>query len=137
MLSQKNLTKELIKQYFTFLSLKDWGSACALVADQVLHDVNQGDRVIGNEPLLKYFVEMARYYEEIISDLVILVSDDGTKASAEYYAQGRYLKTHGLLPRGYGQPYEIPRGVFFDIEGGKISRITQYFNFQSFLEQIK
>jgi len=137
MQDHKPVIHAMLNSYFQFLNEKNWQAACSLMAEQVLHDVNQGDRVIGVEPLFKYHEEMARYYQQTYSDWHILVSADGKRASAEFYVDGKYLKTHGMLPPGYGQQYELPQGIFFEIEDGKISRLTHYFNVQSFIEQIK
>jgi steroid delta-isomerase-like uncharacterized protein len=133
---KKMRSVRLIQEYFRFIHASEWVLASELLADQVLHDINQGPRVIGREPFYKYLVEMSRYYEEQVSELQILVSDDGLRGSVEYYITGRYKKTHGTLPRANGQSYEGYHGVFFEVEGSLISRFSHYFNFQSFLEQI-
>ena len=126
----------LIQEYFRLINTSEWTLASELLADQVLHDINQGPRVIGREPFYKYLVEMGRYYEERVSELQILISDDGLRGSVEYYITGRYKKTHGTLPKANGQLYEGYHGVFFEVDGSLISRFSHYFNFQSFLEQI-
>ena len=127
----------ILREFFNHCNRQEWQEACSLLHDQVLHDINQGPRVIGREPFLKYLVEMARYYQEKVSQVFILASDDGSRGSVEFYVHGTYLKTHGLLPKASGQPYEGFHGVFFEIENNQISRFSHYFNFQSFLEQLE
>ena len=133
---EKSFAIGLMEEYFRLFNESKWLLASELLADQVLHDINQGPRVIGREPFYKYLVELSRYYTEQVSDVHILVSEDGLRGSAEFYLEGRYRKTHGTLPRAHGQSYEGHHGVFFEIEDGLLSRFSHYFNFQSFIEQI-
>ena len=130
-------SEQLIRKFFAHLNAQEWAEASLLVSDQILHDLNQGPRVIGREPFLKYLVETARYYRESISQLYILASEDGSRGSAEFYVHGEYLKTHGMLPKAYGQRYEGFHGAFFEIEDQQVSRFSHYFNYQSFLEQLE
>lgn len=130
-------SEDLIRKFFTHLNAEQWMEASLLASDQILHDINQGPRVIGREPFLKYLVETARYYKEAFSQLFVLASEDGSRGSVEFYVHGEYLKTHGLLPKAYGQRYEGFHGVFFEIEDQQISRFSHYFNYQSFLEQLE
>ena len=131
------LSEHLIREFFTLFNAEKWTEASLLLSDQVMHDINQGPRVIGREPFLKYLVETARYYKESLSHLFVIVSEDGSRGSAEFYVHGEYLKTHGLLPKANGQKYEGFHGVFFEIEDQQISRFSHYFNYQSFLEQLE
>lgn len=133
----KSSSEDLIRKFFKHLNAEEWREASLLLSDQILHDINQGPRVIGREPFLKYLVETARYYKEVVSDVFVLSSEDGSRGSAEFYVHGEYLKTHGLLPKAHGQRYEGFHGVFFEIEDQQISRFSHYFNYQSFLEQLE
>ena len=49
---------------------------------------------------------------------------------------GEYLKTDEGLPPAKGQTYRLPGGAFFEIRGGKIARVTNYYNLQDWLRQV-
>jgi len=40
------------------------------------------------------------------------------------------------LPPANGQKYVLPGGAFFDIRGGKIARVTNYYNLQDWIAQV-
>ena len=40
------------------------------------------------------------------------------------------------LPPARGQKYVLPGGAFFDIRGGKISRVSNYYNLQDWIDQV-
>jgi hypothetical protein len=41
---------------------------------------------------------------------------------------GTYLATDEGLPAAAGQTYILPAGAFFDIRGGRIARVSNYYN---------
>ncbi len=80
---------------------------------------------------------MNRCYTEKIGDIVILTGVQPTRAAAEYTVTGKYLSTDEGLPPARGQTYKLPGGAFFEIREGKISRVTNYYNLNDWLHQIK
>jgi steroid delta-isomerase-like uncharacterized protein len=40
------------------------------------------------------------------------------------------------LPEARGQSYSLPAGAFFDVRGGKIARVTTYYNLQEWIRQV-
>ncbi|MEO1694857.1 MAG: nuclear transport factor 2 family protein, partial [Pseudomonadota bacterium] len=92
-------TRALIQRFFDALAARDTPAVLACLADDVVHDVNQGgERRIGRPRFEAYLARMQHHYEEATSDLVILVSDDGTRAAAEYNMAGRYVQTEEGMP---------------------------------------
>jgi steroid delta-isomerase-like uncharacterized protein len=68
--------------------------------------------------------------------MVIMTNDDGTRAAAEFVVLGEYLVTDEGLPEAKGQKYRLPAGAFFDIKGGKVARITNYYNLEDWIRQV-
>jgi steroid delta-isomerase-like uncharacterized protein len=68
--------------------------------------------------------------------MVIMASEDGTRAAAEFVVLGEYLKTDEGLPPAKGQKYHLPAGAFFEIRDGKVARITNYYNLQDWIDQV-
>ena len=53
---------------------------------------------------------MSHHYRETLTDIVIMVSDDGTRAAAEFTVNGAYLNADGRPPAN-GQRYVLPAGA--------------------------
>jgi steroid delta-isomerase-like uncharacterized protein len=50
---------------------------------------------------------------------------------------GTYLEADEGLPPARKQTYELPGGAFFAIDEGLITRVTNYYNLQDWLEQVR
>jgi steroid delta-isomerase-like uncharacterized protein len=106
------------------------------VADDVVHDLNQGAREHGREAFRAFLARMDRCYAEQLRDIVVLSDAEGTRAGAEYVVHGRYQATDEGLPPAAGQAYVLPGGAFFEIRDGRIARVTNYYNLQDWLRQV-
>jgi steroid delta-isomerase-like uncharacterized protein len=76
-------------------------------------------------------------YAEQIVDIEIMVNADGRRAAAEYTVLGTYLKTDDGLPTAAGQTYRLPGGAFFELREGKVARVTNYYNLEDWLRQVR
>ncbi|MNE59549.1 hypothetical protein D3C80_1546490 [compost metagenome] len=79
---------------------------------------------------------MNRCYKETLTDMVIMVSEDGNRAAAEFVVNGEYLVTDEGLPEANGQKYVLPAGAFFELKDGKVSRVTNYYNLNDWIAQV-
>jgi len=126
----------LIKDYYAAFNRGDWSAMLACVADDVVHDLNQGASEHGREAFRAFLARMDRCYAEQLHDIVVLADAEGTRAGAEYVVHGRYKATDDGLPPATGQAYVLPGGAFFEIRGGLITRVTNYYNLQDWLRQV-
>ena len=108
-----------------------------LLSDDVIHDTNQGRRCIGKEAFTVFSAEMDKFYDEHLDNIVIMTSSDGTRAAAEFICSGVYKSTADGLPPARGQEYKLPVGCFFELKGDKITRVTNYYNMNDWLKQVK
>lgn len=129
-------TKGLIERYYAAFNRDDAEGMLGCLADGVAHDVNQGDRQLGKGRFGEFLAHMDRCYRERLEDVVVMVSDDGARAAAEFVVHGEYLATDEGLPEAAGQRYELPAGAFFEVSGGLIVRVTMYYNLQDWLRQV-
>jgi steroid delta-isomerase-like uncharacterized protein len=127
---------DLIARYYATFNGGDRSAFLALLTEDVVHDLNQGDREIGKPVFATFLARMDRCYREQIRDIRITVGADGTHAAAEYVVHGTYLQQDDGLPPATGQTYVLPGGAFFDLRGGKVARVTNYYNLQDWLAQI-
>jgi steroid delta-isomerase-like uncharacterized protein len=128
---------ELILAYYAAFNHGDWDGMLALLADDVVHDLNQGPRETGRDAFSAFLSRMARSYREQLRDIVVMASPDGARAAAEYVVHGEYLADDEGLPPANGQRYVLPGGAFFDLRDGRIARVTNYYNLQDWIAQVR
>ncbi|WP_106754791.1 ketosteroid isomerase-related protein [Pannonibacter carbonis] len=126
----------LLNRYYAAFNAGDTTTMVALVTDDVAHDVNQGGRRTGKALFTEFNAHMTRCYKETLTDIVVFVSEDGTRGAAEFIVNGTYLASDEGLPEAKGQTYRLPAGTFFDIRDGQIARITTYYNLEDWIAQV-
>lgn len=131
-----NETLLLIQNYYAAFNRGDWDTMLGLLAEEVVHDLNQGQRESGRETFRAFLGRMERSYSEQLHDIAVMASGDGTRAAAEYVVHGVYKIADEGLPAAHGQTYVLPGGAFFDVRDGRIARVTNYYNLQDWLEQV-
>lgn len=127
---------ELVQAYYDAFNRGDREAMLAMLADDVVHDLNQGDRETGREAFRAFMARMDRCYVEHLRDIAVMVNADGTRAAAEYVVHGTYQADDQGLPRARGQRYVLPGGAFFDIRDGRIARVTNYYNLGDWIAQV-
>jgi len=130
------MPEALIRRYFAAFNAGDTAGMLECLADEVVHDVNQGERRHG-KPAFRAFAEhMARCYREQLRDIVVMVAPGGERAAAEFVVHGCYLATDDGLPPATGQRYVLPAGTFFALAEGRITRVTTCYNLRAWLAQV-
>ncbi|BAN50385.1 nuclear transport factor 2 family protein [Metapseudomonas resinovorans] len=127
---------ELVQAYYDAFNAGDMPAFLALLSEDVVHDINQGDRQMGKAAFAAFMDKMNRCYKERLSDIVVMQSADGSRAAAEFVVHGQYLANDEGLPPAQGQTYVLPAGAFFHIHCGKIARVTNYYNLNDWVEQV-
>ena len=130
-------THDLIHRYYDAFNAQDMDAFLALLTDDVVHDINQGGSETGKATFAAFMTRMNRCYREQIADLCILTEPSGTRAATEFTVLGTYLATDEGLPAAHGQTYRLPGGAFFTIRDGRIARVTNYYNLQDWLAQVR
>ena len=129
-------TAKLIRAYYEAFNRGDSEAMIAFLTDDVIHDVNQGERRQGKDKFRAFNARMDHHYKERLENVTVMVSKDGTRASAEFNVHGTYKNTDEGLPPAKGQTYILPAGTFFAIRGGKIARVTTYYNLTDWITQV-
>ncbi|MCB1689938.1 MAG: nuclear transport factor 2 family protein [Halioglobus sp.] len=129
-------SEQLVRDYYAAFNAGDMDAFLALLAEDVVHDINQGGREVGRAEFAAFMQRMNRHYREQLTDLVVMTSADGTRAAAEFVVHGEYLNTDEGLPEASGQRYQLPAGAFFELRNGKVARISNYYNLQDWIAQV-
>ncbi|MDI6525303.1 nuclear transport factor 2 family protein [Pseudomonas otitidis] len=127
---------ELVKAYYDAFNAGDMPAFLALLSEDVVHDINQGERQQGKAVFAAFMEKMNRCYKERLTDIVIMPSADGSRVAAEFVVHGQYLVGDEGLPPAHGQTYVLPAGAFFHVHAGKIARVTNYYNLTDWIEQV-
>lgn len=129
-------TNALIHAYYAAFNRGDWEAMLGFLADDVVHDLNQGPRETGREAFRAFLARMDRSYAERLADIVVMANADGTRAAAEYVVHGTYKASDEGLPEARGQRYVLPGGAFFEVREGRIARVTNYYNLDDWIAQV-
>lgn len=129
-----NPTEIAIRAYFEAFNAHDAEGMIATLAEDVVHDINEGGQEVGVDAFRKFKAHMDHCYSEQIADLVVMTN--GTRGAAEFVVNGTYLRTDEGLPEATGQTYSIPCAAFFEVVEGKITRVTSYYNLRGWIAAI-
>ena len=126
----------LITSYYAAFNAGDTDAMLACLAPNVAHHVNEGQVRTGRDAFAAFLAHMDRCYAETLTDIVVMVSADGTRAAAEFTVNGTYKTTDAGLPEAHGQTYTLPAGGFFSIADGQITRVVTYYNLADWIRQV-
>ncbi len=124
---------KLIHDYYAAFNSGDREALLAMLADDVIHEINEGGEEYGKDAFRAFLQRMDRCYRETVEELVVFSGSDDSRAAAEFFIQGKYLATDEGLPEAKGQTYRLRVGAFFEIRDGKITRVTNYYNLRRWL----
>lgn len=128
---------ELVLAFYAACNRGDVASILALVSDDVVHEINQGRREQGKQALERFIANAIDSFRQSIRDVVVMTTQQGRRAAAEYVVDGRYLKTLAKRPPAHGQSYQLSGGTFFEISEGRITRISNHFNLADWQRQVE
>jgi steroid delta-isomerase-like uncharacterized protein len=129
-------TIALISRYYDAFNAGNAAGMLDCLTDDIEHRVNEGAHRIGKEKFAEFCSHMGVSYREQLKDMAVFANDAGDRAAAEFVVHGEYLKTDPGLPEAKGQRYILPAGGFFDVKGGKIARITTFYNLNDWIAQV-
>lgn len=129
-------TYRLLTRYYDAFNAQDGEAMLSCLAEDVVHDINQGEREIGKDAFRGFLARMEKAYLERLADITLMTNHDGSRASAEFVVHGKYLAADEGLPPAHGQEYQLPAGAFFEIKDDLISRVTVYYNLADWIEQV-
>ncbi|MCC7283781.1 MAG: nuclear transport factor 2 family protein [Acetobacteraceae bacterium] len=136
MANPRDDAETLVRQWYQRFNDADRAGMLALLAADVVHDINQGGREIGREAFEAFLARMDRCYQERIADLVVMTDATGAHAAAEFVVHGRYVAADEGLPPATGQAYTLPAGAFFALKDGRIGRISTCYDLAAWIRMV-
>ncbi len=131
-----NSTITLLERYYAAFNAARWEEMLECLSEKVIHDLNQSERQTGKAAFRTFLERMKASYREQISSVSFMTNADGSRAAVEYVVEGTYLSTDVGMPQAKGQTYKLAGGAFFEIIGGQISRVTNYYNLEDWTRQV-
>jgi len=135
-MSDRTATQALIERYYAAFNAGDWDAMLACLSEEVAHDLNQCGRETGKAAFAAFLQRMQASYREQLHHVQVFAADDGCRAAAEYEVHGEYHHTDAGLPEARGQRYVLPGGAFFSVADGRITRVSNYYNLQDWIDQV-
>lgn len=129
-------TQETIENYYATFNSGDREALLDLLADGVIHEINEGGAETGKDAFRKFLARMDRSYVESVEELLVFIAADPSRAAAEFQISGRYVETDDGLPEAHGQTYKLRVGAFFEIRDGKVERVTNHYNLRHWTEMV-
>lgn len=126
----------VIRAYFAAFNAGDIDGMLACLGDDVVHDVNQGERRTGKPAFADFCRHMERCYREQLHDIVVMSDESGERLSAEFIVDGTYLADDEGLPPARGQTYRLAAASLFAFRDGLIRRVTTYYNLADWTRQV-
>jgi steroid delta-isomerase-like uncharacterized protein len=127
---------ETIHAYYDAFNQQRPEAMLELLTEDVVHDANEGGSETGKDAFGTFLGRMADHYQESVEDLEVMANAAGSRAAAEFFIRGTYLKTDGDLPEAEGQKYHLRVGAFFELRDGRISRVTNYYNLRAWVGMV-
>ncbi len=128
--------EQVIRAYYDAFNAGDFAAMMALLTEDVVHDINQGERQLGRAAFTAFMAHMDACYSERLADIVVYTEASGTRAAAEFTVHGTYKATDTGLPPATGQRYVLPAGAFFTLQGERIARVTNYYSLTDWMAQV-
>lgn len=125
----------MIEEYYARFNARDWEGMLALLDDEVVHEVSQGEVQHGKAAFRQFLTHMDRCYREQVSELCVM--HNGQRAAAEFWLDGKYLSSDAGLPEARGQAYRLRVGSFFEMNAGRIARVSVHYNLRDWLAQVR
>ena len=128
---------EALRAYYAAFNAKDWEAMFARVHGDVVHYPNQGAARKGKAAFRDFVLYNAKAYDEQLTNVTLFASEDGARAASEFLVNGAYLEADPGFPAAHGQKYTLPGGAFFEFKDGLIARISNYYNLEDWLDQVR
>ena len=117
--------EEIVRRFLAALDAADADAALALLDEEVVHDRPDGSRAIGREDFRWWLGMAGRARHERIGDVAVMVGEGGRRAAAEVTLRGE-AASGGASAAGNTGRYSVPAGYFFELEDGRIARLSTY-----------
>ena len=119
---------EIVQQYYSYFNQQNWKGMLTLVDTEVRHEPNQGEVRKGIVKFTDFLQQMDEAYQEELTDMTFFTEPSGKRIAVEFTVNGIYKKAEEGFPPACNQKYVLPAAAFLEVNEGKITRVTTYYN---------
>jgi steroid delta-isomerase-like uncharacterized protein len=127
---------DTVKKYYAAFNQQDWEGMLALVHPDVRHEPNQGEPRLGKDKFREFLKGMDEAYQELLTEMVFFTEPSDKRIAVEFTVNGIYKKGEEGFPPAQGQSYELPAAAFLEVQDGKITRVTTYYNLPLWVKRV-
>jgi steroid delta-isomerase-like uncharacterized protein len=127
---------DTVKKYYAAFNQQDWEGMLALVHPDVRHEPNQGEPRLGKDKFREFLKGMDEAYQELLTEMVFFTEPSDKRIAVEFTVNGIYKKGEEGFPPAHGQSYELPAAAFLEVQDGKITRVTTYYNLPLWVKRV-
>lgn len=128
--------QDTVEAYYQAFNAKHWEAMLDLVADDIVHEPNQGAPRMGKSLFEAFVKKMEQAYDETLTNFTFYTEPTGGKVAVQFTVRGKYLQAEEGLPAAHGQTYHLPAAAFLKVEDGKITKVTTYYNLEDWIAQV-
>jgi steroid delta-isomerase-like uncharacterized protein len=129
-------TLTTIQNFYQYFNASQLDKLYALVANNVVHEMNYGGAVAGKEAFIQFMQDSKKHYDEKVENIIMMVSEDGRHVSTKFKVKGKYLQTDVSNIPAKGQNYELTALNYFELENGKIVKAQCWYDEGDFKKQV-
>ncbi|QYK53667.1 MAG: nuclear transport factor 2 family protein [Fimbriimonadaceae bacterium] len=129
-----NTVEQLMREYVEAFNRHDAEGMLNTLAEDVVHEINEGETQIGLDRFREFKAHMDECYREQLKEVVYFAN--GNRGVIEFICEGEYIKTDNGLPEATGQKYAIRAAAFFEESNGRLSRVTSYYSLKGWIQAI-
>lgn len=127
-------TGQLLQAYIDAFNAGDEEALLATLADDVIHEINEGETELGKDRYRAFRAHMNACYAEQLEDAVLF--ENGSRGAVEAMCAGRYIQTDAGLPLATGQTYRVRIAIFAEGNGHQLTRVTSFYNLRKWIEAV-
>lgn len=128
--------RDLIDRFFAALEAHEGPALESLLAPDIVYDPAHGGRTVGRDAFRRAMAEQASSLAAVFADRALMVAAEGHRAAVECTMRGVYRRSLDGLPEARGQSFSLPAGVFFELENGRIARVSIFVRERDWLQQL-
>lgn len=121
---RRSATRALISRFLGAFNAQDKEALLTLVSEDVVLDYHPQRREWGRDALDAFLRRGESHFREHVFDIEIMTNTDGTRGAAEYTVLGVPLCEDERAKASSPQSYRFEGGLFVEILGDRITRLS-------------
>jgi len=128
--------QEVIKDFYKYFNEAASDKLFALIADDIVHQINYGEVMFGKDEFIKYVTTSMNHCKEHVTDCILMTGENNRSVAAKFTTIGKYFHTDQSAIPAKGQNYELSVINYFEVENGKIVTARCWYDENAWIQQV-